>query len=177
MRLTEAITQQAFGDLVGISQPSVSEMMRIGVLHEGGTARDWLLSYCNRLREQAAARMSLEAGGLDLAHERAALARSQREGFEIRNAALRAEFAPMALMNEVLCVVSQAVGDGFAQLPAQIAQACPQLGAAELQQVAAFIASAQAEWVRGTAELSAPHVMAADDEDAAPEPRDEADEA
>jgi hypothetical protein len=48
-----------------------------------------LLAYCARLREMAAGRQS-DAGGLDLIQERAALAREQRIGHEIKNAVSRA---------------------------------------------------------------------------------------
>lgn len=70
------------------------------MLTKGDNAHSWLLGYCDRLRGMAAGRHS--AGGLDLVQERAALARSQREAQELKNAVARGEFAPIGLLADVL---------------------------------------------------------------------------
>ena len=69
--LKAKITQSEFGNLVGVSQPAVSDMLARKVIAPGGTAGEWLLSYCNHLRETAAGRAA--QGDLDLAGERARL--------------------------------------------------------------------------------------------------------
>lgn len=76
--LSMTMTQAAFGQLVGISQPAVSDFVKVAALGPGVSAGDMLLAYCERLREQAAGRLG-ETMGLDLVQERAALAREQRE--------------------------------------------------------------------------------------------------
>lgn len=66
-------TQAAFGSLVGISQPAVSDLVSRGILRDGESVGEWLKAYCGNLREQAAGRLA--SGDLDLATERAGLAR------------------------------------------------------------------------------------------------------
>lgn len=166
MGLDAPWTQQAFGELVGISQPAVSELLRSGVLPNGGTGRQWLLAYCQRLREQAAGRYT--EGPLDLAQERAALARTQREGIEIKNAVLRGEYAAVSLLAEVLANASQAVSERFEHLPGHLRKSIPDLPAPVIDQVMTVIAAARNDWVRQTVALVSASVMA-DDEKQEPE--------
>jgi phage terminase Nu1 subunit (DNA packaging protein) len=163
-------TQAAFGAAVGVSQQAVSDLVRAGVLPEDGTAAEWLLAYCGRLREQAAGRMGADALGLDLVQERAALARAQREGIEIKNAALRGEFASVQLLAQVLANASQAVAERFDHLKAEVRQACPDLPPAATDRVMAIIATARNAWVTETAELVARKLQADDDLEVDDEP-------
>jgi phage terminase Nu1 subunit (DNA packaging protein) len=161
------MTQAAFGALVGISQQAVSELIRTGVLGPDDTADEWLLAYCLRLREQAAGRAS--DGPLDLAQERAALAREQRLGLEIKNATLRHEYKPLSWLCEVLATASQAVAERFDHLPGVLKKECPELGDIERDRVMAVLATARNEWVRQTSELVAEKIITIDDEDDQPE--------
>ncbi len=145
-------TQQELGDLVGISQARVSQLMTDGVL-PSGTLLEQLHAYTAWLREQAAGRGSAEAGGLDLVQERAALARSQREGQDIKNAVNRGEYAPIGLLADVLGQASAAVVDRFDALPSLLRKACPDLPAAARDTIAKVIAGARNEWIKSTAEL------------------------
>lgn len=98
--LDQVIRQSEFGEIVGISQQAVSDLVMRGVLSSGATAAQWLREYCGNLREQAAGRAT--SGDLDLATERAGLAKAQRERIEMQNAVTRGELAPRALLAEVL---------------------------------------------------------------------------
>lgn len=175
MILDEACRQADFAVLVGISQPAVSDLVSKGVLDNGAPLRQWLLAYCLRLREQAAGRMGSEVGGLDLAQERAALAREQRMGIEIKNAVLRGEYASIGLLSEVLASASQAVAERFDHLPGLLKKVAPDMLDAARDQVMATIAQARNEWVRETAALVSTRVLAADDlpdlDDLSDEPR------
>lgn len=163
VRLDECVTQAEFGRLVGVDQSVVSRLVTDGTLQAGSAAGDWLLAYCERLRTVAAGRYS--DGPLDLAQERAALAREQRAGLEIKNAVLRGEYASVALLSQVLATASQAVAERFDHLPGVLKKACPQMTDAERDQVVAVIAQARNEWVRATAELVTAAVNALDDDD------------
>ena len=163
MILDQACRQADFGDLIGISQPSVSDLVSRGVLENGSTLRQWLLAYCARLREQAAGRMGSEVGGLDLAQERAALAREQRMGIEIKNAVLRGEYAPIQLLAEVLASASQAVAERFDHLPGMLKKSVPDMTDAARDQVMTAIAAARNEWVRETAQLVTAKILADDE--------------
>lgn len=100
-------SQSRFGEMVGITQQAVSGLIKRGVLTEGATAGAWLHEYCSNLREVAAGRLG--HGGLDLATERAMLARVQREKIEMQNAVTRGELAPRALLTQVLAAVAPRV--------------------------------------------------------------------
>ena len=54
--LDTSVTQEAFGAMVGISQPAVSDLVTRGILHKGDSVRTWLLSYCDHMRGVAAGR-------------------------------------------------------------------------------------------------------------------------
>lgn len=99
--LSAQLKQAEFAAVVGISQPAVSDLLARRVLAEGATGAEWLLAYCKHLREVAAGRATGETG-LDLAAERAKLAREQRERIAMQNAVTRGELAPRALLVEVL---------------------------------------------------------------------------
>lgn len=166
MVLDQPCRQADFGALVGVSQQAVSDMVSRGVLENGAPLRQWLLAYCGRLREQAAGRIGSESGGLDLAQERAALAREQRRGIEVKNSVLRGEYAAVSLLGEVLATASQAVAERFDHLPGQLRKACPDLAPAAVDQVMTAIASARNEWVRSTVALvTASLDQAGDDEE------------
>jgi phage terminase Nu1 subunit (DNA packaging protein) len=163
--LEEVPTQQLLGDCVGISQPAVSGWYSEGRIPAGATLGEALRIMFHTLREQAAGRMGSDVGGLDLAQERAALAREQRLGLEIKNAALRGEYAPVALLAEVLATASQAVAERFDHLPGTIKKACPSVSDQDRDQILALVASARNEWVTQTAKLVAASVTSADEDE------------
>ena len=119
-------TQTALAELVGVTQPTISNLMTEGKLPATGTLGELLLAYCARLRDQAAGRMG-ENTTLDLVQERAALAREQREGQAIKNAVARREYAPIGLLADVLGMAASAVVDRFDQLEGALRKACPDL--------------------------------------------------
>ena len=151
--LDAAVTQQSFGDLVGVDQSTVSRMQSLGVLPTPLVVGPAVLAYCARLREQAAGRLGETVGGLDLAQERAALSRTQRLLAEEKLALARGENAPIVLLGEVLATASQAVAERFDHLPGQLRKACPDLAPAAIDKVMATIAAARNEWVRATVAL------------------------
>lgn len=145
--LHKPVDQKDFAAVVRVSEARVSQLLAEGVLEKDGTLGDWLAAYTERLREQAAGR------GHELTMERAALARSQRVGQDLKNAAAQGTYAPIGLLTDVLAAVSSAVVDRFDALPGELAKHCPDLDAAARHQVARVIASSRNEWVRGTASL------------------------
>ena len=170
-------TQTALAELVGVTQPTISNLMTEGKLPSSGTLGELLLVYCARLRDQAAGRLG-DTMGLDLVQERAALAREQREGQAIKNAVARKEFAPVGLLADVLGMAASAVVDRFDQLEGALRKACPDLpdeAKTTLQQV---IASARNEWIRGTERAVFDRIDAMltdpDDDDHGTEPNQEA---
>jgi phage terminase Nu1 subunit (DNA packaging protein) len=147
------MTQAEFGQIVGVTQQAVSDFVRVAALGPGIAAGEMLLAYCDRLREVAAGRGWSEAGGLDLAQERAALAREQRIGHEIKNEVARKTYAPISLLSETLALASQAVGERFEQLPSALKRECPDLPEAARDALMRAIAAARNEWAERTMQL------------------------
>ena len=116
-------TQADFGHLVGISQQSVSDLIQRGVLAPNQTAGQWLLAYCEHLREVATGR---GADG-ELAFQRTELARVARERNEIQLAKDRKEFAAVSLLELVCAHIGQSIADHLERLPDEIQRTCAAL--------------------------------------------------
>lgn len=162
------ISQAEFAALVGVSEARVSQLVSEGAIVRGDTGHEWLLGYCERLRDQAAGRASAGLGGLDLVQERAALARSQREAQDLKNAVARGEFAPIGALADVLGLASSAVVDRMDQIEGQLRKACPDLPEDARVTVLRVLADARNEWIRVTSKLIGERVAAmaeAPDED------------
>jgi len=135
------VSQKRFGELVGISQPAVSDLLMRGVIVDGATCGDWLIAYCGHLREVAAGRAA--AGGLDLAGERAALARAQRERIEMQNAVTRGELAPVVLIEEVLTKAASKVAGILDAIPGMVRRRVPLLSADDIDLISSEVAKAR----------------------------------
>lgn len=145
------VSQAVFGEMVGVSQPAVSEFLRAIGCPDGASAGHWLLAYCERLREVAAGRGY--GGDLDLAQERAALAREQRIAQEIKNAVTRREYAPVDVLATVLAQAAASVAAKLDSLPALLKKLAPDLPDDAREALAKRIAEARNEWVRDTSSL------------------------
>lgn len=136
--LNSVITQKQFADLIGVSEPAVSGMVRAGIIAPGETAGRWLHSYCGHIREQAAGRATL--GDLDLATERARLAKEQADRVAMLNAERRGELAPVADMEMVLATTGAKVGKILDAICGLIRRRVPGIGSDVVEAVAADIA-------------------------------------
>lgn len=116
--LSSQVSQQAFGGLVGISQPAVSELISRGVLVNGGTVGEWLIAYCAHIREMAAGRAT--NGDLDLATERARLASEQADKVAMQNAIMRREYAPVSLLAHSVAKTGRQVAVILEAIPVQL---------------------------------------------------------
>lgn len=101
MELDTQITPAEFAALVGVTPQAVGHLLKNGVLARGQTGREWLHSYVKRLRLQAAGRLGKGDGALDLATERALLARAQRTVLELRAAETRGELVRAESVRQV----------------------------------------------------------------------------
>lgn len=129
------ISQMEFGNIVGISQPSVSALIARRVLSPGATAGQWMREYCGSLREVAAGRAA--HGDITLATERAALARAQRERIEIQNAESRGELVRVSLIEPRLKDAIIGAREYLRNQPFHLAQKAQGLSSGELESLLA----------------------------------------
>ncbi|WP_164963965.1 terminase small subunit [Rubrivivax sp. JA1026] len=135
--LDQVLTQSQFAELVGITQPAVSDLQKRGVLKANATGRTWLLAYCGQLREEAAGR----AGRL--AEARAALDEERRREIAMRNAVKAKEYAPVGLIEQVIAKVGrQAAGVLEGIVPALVLR-WPEITAEQRQLVEKAVNSAR----------------------------------
>lgn len=139
--LSKKVTQQEFGELVGISQPMVSDLVARSVLSVGDVAAVWLLAYCAHMREIAAGRAT--NGDLDLATERARLAKEQADKIGMQNAITRRELAPTYLLEEVLAAAGARAAAILDAIPGAIRRRNQNLTAADIETIASEIAKAR----------------------------------
>lgn len=139
--LHDNLTQAQFGDLVGISQQAVSDLCRRQVLRDGEPARTWLLAYCEHLRDIAAGRGG--EGALELATERARLAREQADKIAMQNAVTRGALAPAYLLEEVLARAGARASRILDTIPGEIRRRVPQLTSDDIGAVARVVAKAR----------------------------------
>jgi phage terminase Nu1 subunit (DNA packaging protein) len=132
------MTQAVFGALVGVSQQAIGNLVGRGVLDMSAPGHQLLQAYCSHLREQAAGRASI--GGLDLAGERAGLAKAQRERIEMQNAVTRGELAPVGLIEEVLSKAGGKIAGILDAIPGAVRRRVPSLAADEIKTIATEIA-------------------------------------
>lgn len=132
------MTQASFGALVGVSQQAVGSLVMRGVLDTSVTGHQMLQAYCSHLREQAAGRAT--NGDLDLATERAGLAKAQRERLEMQNAISRKELAPVGLIEEVLSKVGARCAGLLDAIPGAIKRRVPSLTSEEINNIRKEIA-------------------------------------
>jgi len=139
--LTTPGTQDEFGALVGITQQAVSALAQRGILPDGATLDEWLLSYCEHLRMIAAGRGG--DGGLELAAERAALARAQRDKVEMQNAVTRRELAPVRLLSELLAATASRAARILETIPGAIKRRLPEATNDDIAAIAEIVAKAR----------------------------------
>lgn len=136
--LSTTCTQQEFGDLIGISQPAVSDLLARNVLRPGQPAGQWLHSYCAHLREQAAGR----GGDGELAANRAEESRVRKELLEIKLAERRREVAPVNIIEQVLAHVGSQIRGTLEPLHVTLKMRCPQLTADDVKIIETEVATA-----------------------------------
>lgn len=139
--LSSTMKQADFGDLVGISQQAVSDLVRRNVLPDGAGGDEWLLAYCDHLREVAAGRGG--EAGKELTAERARLAREQADRLAMQNAVTRGELAPAHLLEQVLAKAGARAGRILETIPGLIRRRLPQLTADDVAEVARVVAKAR----------------------------------
>jgi phage terminase Nu1 subunit (DNA packaging protein) len=135
------VSQRDFADIIGVSEPAVSGLSKRGVIRDGQSVGEWIIGYCAHLREVAAGRAA--AGDLDLASERARLARAQAEKVEMQNAQTRRDLAPVYLIEEVLAKAGARVAGILDAIPGAVRRRVSALSSEEIDMISREIARAR----------------------------------
>ena len=139
--LEKRITQKEFAAIIGISPTNVSSMVSRGSLKKRDSCGVWIKDYCAYMREQAAGRAG--SGDLNLATERAKLAREQRLLTELKRLQVEKEVAPITLMTLGIAKVSAQIAATLEGVPGKIKRACDGIPAAALRVVELEISKAR----------------------------------
>lgn len=122
------MSQKDIAEHLDMSQQAVSQLMdQLGINWKKSDLSAIRIAYIRRLREQAAGRAA--TGDLDLATERAGLAKAQRERIEMQNAVTRKELAPVGLITEVLAKTAAKIAGLFDAIPGLVRRRAPHLSA------------------------------------------------
>ncbi len=136
------LTQKKISEHLDMSQAAVSLLMaELGIDWKAASMDEIRVAYIRRLREQAAGRAT--NGELDLATERAGLAKAQRERIEMQNAVTRGELAAVSLIEEVLTKAAGKVAGILDAIPGMVRRRVPGLGATDIELIAGEIARAR----------------------------------
>ena len=130
--------QNEVGAHLDLSDRSVREWEAKLALPADYTMADIRVAYIRRLREEAAGRAT--DGDLDLATERARLAKEQADKVAMQNAERRGELAPVAAMEMVLASVGAKVGKILDTIPGLVRRRVPGIGSDVVEAITADIA-------------------------------------
>lgn len=133
------LIQKDIAEHLDLSQPAVSGLIdRLGIDWKTSTIDEIRVAYIRHLREQAAGRAA--SGDLDLATERARLAKEQADKVAMQNAVTRGDLAPVVMIEEVLTKTAARLAGIFDAIPGFVRRRVPSLRAEEIDLIAAEIA-------------------------------------
>lgn len=135
--ISKTCMQKDFANLIGVSEFIISNMLDKGVIKPGDTLGQWLKSYCAHMREHAAGRAT--NSDLNLAGERAALAREQKLRIEMQNAITRKEYGPIEALELGLSDVMARAAAQLDTIPGKLRISSDRLTADDLDLVASVI--------------------------------------
>lgn len=135
------VTQEAFGLAVGISQQAVSSLVQREILAPNGTFSEWVAAYCAHLRGVAAERAA--CGDLDLATQRARVAKEAADRIAMQNHERRRELMPTPLLLQLLSKASFRIAQCIGTIPPGIQAALPALPPDVLRAVTEQVARAR----------------------------------
>jgi phage terminase Nu1 subunit (DNA packaging protein) len=132
-------SQTEIAEHLDTSDRTIRELQdKLGINCKTNTVDEIRIAYIRHLREQAAGRAT--TGDLDLATERAALAREQRIRIEMQNAVTRREFGPVEAIEFGLTELMVRVASQLDTIPGKVKKASDKLTASDIDIVASVIA-------------------------------------
>lgn len=136
------LTQQGIAEHLDLSQGQVSRWLdQLAIDWKAASIDEIRVAYIREIREQAAGRAT--NGDLDLATERARLAKEQADKVAMQNAVTRGDLAPVVLIEEVLTRAAARVAGIFDAIPGMVRRRVPKLSTDELELISGEIAKAR----------------------------------
>lgn len=134
--------QAEIAEHLDMSDRAVREFLDAAAIDQRAvTLTDIRLAYIRRQREVAAGRMAF--GDLDLATERARLAKEQADRIALQNAITRREYAPTMIIEEVLTRTAARINVIFEALTGSLRRNFPDLTAEKIDHINREIAKAR----------------------------------
>lgn len=125
-----------------MSQQAASQLLaEMGIDWKATSLDEIRVAYIRRLREMAAGRAA--AGDLDLATERARLAREQADKIAMQNAVTRGELTPTVVLEQVLAAAAAKIAGILDAIPGLVRRRVPQLASGDIDMITAEVAKAR----------------------------------
>jgi len=141
-RIEKSPTQAEIAAHLDISDRRLRDLLtEFGLDHKQVPLAEIRVRYLRKLREEAAGRGA--GGDIDLAKERALLAKEQRIRVEMQNAVTRKELAPVVLIEEVLAKAGSRAARILDTIPGLVRRRCPELDANTLSAIRDQVAQAR----------------------------------
>lgn len=115
------LSAQELGDIIGLSERTVRDLAKRGVLAKVGARfemRDSVFAYCAHLREQASGRSNSGT----LTQERIRVAREQADALALKNAVARGEMVPAIEVESLWGNVLRDVRSAMLAIPTRVQQ-------------------------------------------------------
>lgn len=141
VNLDGKLTQSEFGDLIGISQQAVSNLIGRGVLDQNQSGAAMLRAYCAHIREVAAGRDN--GGQLNLTQERAKLARASTVRVSLQNGERQKRLVDVSILTALLAQAGAKITGQLAAIPGTIRRKVPALSNDDLKTIELEIVRAQ----------------------------------
>lgn len=136
------LNQKVIAEHLDLSQAAVSQWLgRLGIDLKASDLDKIRVAYIRAIREQAAGRAA--SGDLDLATERARLAREQADKIAMQNAVTRGELTQTVIIEQVLAGTAAKIAGVLDAIPGMIRRRVPQLSAADIDVISGEIAKAR----------------------------------
>jgi phage terminase Nu1 subunit (DNA packaging protein) len=136
------LTQQEIAEHLDMSQQAVSQLLAdLGIDWKAVSLDEVRVAYIRRLREIAAGRAAL--GDLDLATERARLAREQADKIAMQNAVTRGELTSTVVLEQVLASAASKIAGILDAIPGLVRRRVPLLQSGDIDMIAGEVAKAR----------------------------------
>ena len=124
--------------MIGVSAQRVSALVAAGVLRDGATGGEWLHSYCERLRAEAA-----KHSVTSLTEARTRFEVERTKSLEIKNRIAEREYASVSLLTRVIAATGAKINSIFDGIPGQIRLRWPDVTSEQLRFVEGEITRAR----------------------------------